>query len=129
VEGAEAIVVEDDPETRRLVADCLRRMGLRALEVGSAGEASALLDHTTPTLICLDLRLPDGCGISLCEQIRSSPRLRDVPVLVISGLSVPLDRERAEVAGVDHILVKPFAAEALIRSVRELLALSAVTAS
>jgi CheY-like chemotaxis protein len=129
VEGAEAIVVEDDPETRRLIADCLRRLGLRALEAGSATEGSALLDRITPTLICLDLRLPDGCGIALCEQIRSSPRLRDVPVLVISGLSVPLDRERAEVAGVDHILVKPFDAEALIRSVRELLALSAVVAS
>jgi two-component system, OmpR family, response regulator len=129
VEGAEAIVVEDDPEARRLVADCLRRMGLRVLEAADAREGSALLDRTTPSLICLDLRLPDGCGISLCEQVRSSARLRDVPVLVITGLSVPLDRERAEVAGVDQILVKPFDAAALTRSVRELLALSAVAPS
>jgi len=129
VDGAEAIVIEDDRDARRLVCEYLRRMGLRVLEAASAGEGSALLDLTTPSLICLDLRLPDRCGLSLCEQVRSSARLRDVPVLVISGLSGPIHRVRAEVAGVDDFIAKPFAAAALTRSVRDLIALSAVTAS
>jgi DNA-binding response OmpR family regulator len=129
VNGPEAIVIEDDRETRRLVREYLRRMGLRVLEAASAGEGSALLDLTTPSLICLDLRLPDRCGLSLCEQVRSSARLHDVPVLVISGLSGPIHRVRAEVAGVDDFIAKPFAAAALTRSVRDLIALSAVAAS
>ena len=129
VHGAEAIVIEDDRDARRLVADCLRRMGLHVLEAASAGEGSALLDRTTPSLICLDLRLPDRCGLSVCEQVRSSARLRDVPVLVITAHCLALDRARAEVAGVDDYIVKPFRAAALTRSVRELMALSAVAAS
>ncbi|HET7787508.1 MAG TPA: response regulator [Myxococcales bacterium] len=127
--GGEAIVIEDDRDARRLVADCLRRMGLHVLEAESAGEGSALLDRTIPSLICLDLRLPDRCGLSVCEQVRSSARLRDVPVLVITARSLALDRARAEVAGADDYIVKPFRAAALTRSVRELMALSAVAAS
>lgn len=112
-----------------MISECLRRMGLRVLEAASVTEASALLDRTTPSLICFDLGLPDGCGLSLCEQIRSSPRLRDVPVIVISGTSEALDRDRADVAGVDAYMIKPFGAAALTRTVRELIELSSVAAS
>ncbi|HET9751508.1 MAG TPA: response regulator [Myxococcales bacterium] len=129
MEGAEAIVVEDDPVTRRMISACLRRMGLRVLEAASAAEATALLDRTTPSLICLDVVLPDACGLSLCEQMRSSPRLREVPVIVITGGSRPIDRDRAELAGVDAFMVKPVGAAALTRSVRELIALSSVAPS
>jgi DNA-binding response OmpR family regulator len=129
VDGAEAIVIEDDREARQLVAGCLRRMGLRVLEAANAREGAALLDCTTPSLICLDLRLPDSCGLSLCEVVRSSPRLRDVPVLVITAMTLPLYRARAEVAGADVYLTKPFRAAALTQSVRDLMALSAVAAS
>lgn len=129
VKGAEVIVVEDDPGARRMLAECLRRMGLRVLEAGTGAEGSALLDRTTPSLICLDLGLPDCCGLSLCEQVRASARLRDVPILVITGQALGLDRARAEVAGVDGYIVKPFDVAALTRSVRELIGLSVVAAS
>jgi len=125
----EALVVEDDPDARRLVAACLRRIGLRVHEASSAHEASALLDRTTPDLVCLDVRLPDLSGLRLCEQIRASDRLRDVPVVVITAMAKAADRARAEVAGADRYLTKPFRAEALAESVRELMALAAVAAS
>ena len=129
MEGAEAIVIEDDPAARRVLAECLRRMGLRVLEAATGEEGSALLDRTTPSLICLDLGLPDCSGLSLCEKARASARLRDVPVLVITGQAHPQDRERAELAGVDGYIVKPFDPAALTRSVRELIGLSIVAAS
>lgn len=112
-----------------MISECLRRMGLRVLEAASASEASALLDRTTPSLICIDPGLPDGCGLSVCERIRSSPRLRDVPVIAITGMSEAIDRDRADVAGVDAFMVKPFGAAALTRSVRELIAMSSVAPS
>ena len=125
----EALVVEDDPDARRLVAASLRRLGLRVLEAATAKEALSLLATTVPDVICLDLRLPDESGFAVCEQVRRSTRLQDVPVLVISALGRPLERAQAHAAGADDYLTKPFRAAALAESIRELLALSAVAAS
>lgn len=126
---AEALIVEEDPDARRLLASCLRRLGLRVLEATSGAEASMLLDRTIPDVICLDLRLPDANGLMLCEQIRSTTRLRDVPVVVITALVRPIDRAQAEVAGADEFVTKPFRAPALAESIRTLLGLSSVAAS
>jgi DNA-binding response OmpR family regulator len=123
------MVVEDDADARRLVSTCLRRMGIVVHEVKNGADAAKLLDSLTPDLVCLDLRLPDGNGLWVCEKIRASARLHDVPVLVISALAQPTDLEKAEAVGADHYLVKPFRAAALTASVRELMARSEVSAS
>lgn len=121
--------MEDDPDARRLVAACLQRLGLRVHEATTEARALAILEGLTPDLLCVDLRLPDGSGFAICEHVRRTPRLRDVPVLVISALSQPVDRDQAQAAGADGYLTKPFRTSALAESVRELLALSAVAAS
>lgn len=125
----EALVIEDDPDARRLVSASLRRLGLRVHEAATGAEAAAVLDRAIPDVICLDLRLPDTSGLSLCEQVRATPRLRDVPVVVITALARPIDRAQAEVAGADQYLVKPFRVDALADSVCELIGLAGVTAS
>ncbi len=125
----EALVIEDDPDARHLVSACLRRLGLRVHEAATGAEAAAVLARAIPDVICLDLRLPDTSGLSLCEQVRATPRLRDVPVVVITALARPIDRAQAEVAGADQYLVKPFRVDALADSVCELIGLAGVTAS
>jgi len=125
----EAIVVEDDAASRRLVSACLRRLGLTVHEVKNRADAAKLLESLTPDLVCLDLRLPDGSGLQVCEAMRASERLRDVPVLVISALAQPSDLEKAEEVGADDYLVKPFRTAALTQSVRALMALSELSAS
>ncbi len=126
---AEALVVEDDPDARRLVASCLRRLGLRVREAATAAQALEALEGGTPDLVCLDLRLPDASGFSVCEHVRRTQRLQDVPVLVISALGEAADRAQAHAAGADEYLTKPFRSTALAASVRDLLALSAVAPS
>ena len=125
----DAVVIDDDPDTRRLLAACLRRLGFRVREAATASEGRVLLEEGTPDLICLDLRLPDASGLLVCEQIRASSRLRDVPVIVISALNRPIDRAQAEVAGADEYVTKPFRTAAFVDSVRELIALSSVAPS
>jgi len=93
------------------------RLGLRVHEAATGAEAAAVLARAIPDVICLDLRLPDTSGLSLCEQVRATPRLRDVPVVVITALARPIDRAQAEVAGADQYLVKPFRVDALADSV------------
>jgi len=125
----EAMVVEDDPDARRLVTACLRRLGMVVHQAKSGAEAVKLLESLTPDLVCLDLRLPDFNGLLVCEKMRASERLQNVPVLVISALAQPADLEKAEQMGADDYLVKPFRAAALAASVRELMALSEVSPS
>ena len=125
----EALVVEDDADARRLVSGCLRRMGIVVHEVKNGADATRFLEKLTPDLVCLDLRLPDGNGLRVCEFIRASARLHDVPVLIISALAQPADLEKAEAVGADDYLVKPFRAAALTQSVRELMARSELSGS
>jgi CheY-like chemotaxis protein len=129
LQDQDALVIEDDPDARRLVAACLRRLGMRVQESETAAQAFTLLECGAPDLICLDLRLPDASGFALCERIRATPSLRDVPILVITALARPIDRAQAEAAGADGYLLKPFRADAFADSVLELMALSSIAPS
>ena len=135
----EAVVVEDDPDARRLVATCLRRLGLRVHEAASGAEAQVLLERAIPDLICLDLRLPDASGLECIRRIQAAKP--ELPIVVLTGhdderLALDALQEgaqdylvKAEVAGADEYMTKPFRADVLVDSVRELIALSAVAPS
>lgn len=102
------LVVEDDPAVRRLVTTYLERMGLSVIEAGDGRTALRKLTETVPDLVCLDLMLPELSGYEVCEFIRQSPPLRDVPVMVMSGRALPNDRALAAEVGVSGYLIKPF---------------------
>lgn len=101
------LVVEDDPEIRKLLRKYLEKLSLEVLEAGTAKAALAVLQMHTPALVCLDLMLPESSGYDVCEKIRSSPLLKDVPVLVVSARSMPPDRALAEEVGATAYLMKP----------------------
>jgi two-component system chemotaxis response regulator CheY len=107
------LIVEDDVALRKAVREMLTLMGYRVVEAGSgAGARQALAAHV-PDLVCLDLALPECSGVELCEDIRSSPALRDVPVLMMSERLRPSDRAMAFECGADDYLPKPFSREDL----------------
>ena len=103
-----ALVVEDDPEVRKLVRKSLERLDFAVTEARTGKEAMDLLAKSTPDLVCLDLMLPEQSGYEICEHIRKSTSLRHVPVLVISARALPEDRAHAEEVGADGYLIKPF---------------------
>src|SRR2546430_14342671 len=94
-----AVVVELKKKKRRLVATCLCRLGLVVYEAKDGAEAARLLEQMTPDLVCLDLRLPDGNGLSVCELMRKSDRLHDVPGPVLTAPARPPALEAAEADG------------------------------
>ncbi len=103
-----ALVVEDDPEVRKLVRKSLERLGFVVTEARTGKEAMDLLAKSQPELVCLDLMLPEQSGYEICEHIRRTTGLRHVPVLVISARALPEDRAHAEEVGADAYLIKPF---------------------
>lgn len=102
-QGGTILVVDDDPQARdmyqRLVAAELPDYMVHTVEGGSA--ALAFLAHTVPSLVILDLLMPDVDGFSVLAQMRSDRRTRQIPVLVISGQMLSLK----DVERLDHAMV------------------------
>jgi CheY-like chemotaxis protein len=105
--SSQVLVVEDEPDTRKLLRKYLEKLGLDVLEAASGRAALALLELHLPALVCLDLMLPEISGYDVCERIRATPRLKGMPVLVISARAQPPDRALAEELGATAYLIKP----------------------
>jgi CheY-like chemotaxis protein len=117
-----AFVVEDDPESRRILRKYLEHLSFDVVEAATGKSALSLLEQRIrPALVCLDLILPELSGYEICEKIRASPRLATVPVLVVSARSMPPDRALAEELGANAYLVKPIRWKTFSQAVAELL--------
>jgi DNA-binding response OmpR family regulator len=112
-----ALVVEDDAEMAKVIAEMLDANGYRVERAASATEARRKLGQVRPALILLDLILPDVDGLVLCSDIR---RKTDVPIVVVSGTNRRRDAVLSLRLGADDFVLKPFdlaELEARIRNV------------
>ncbi|MFM8319497.1 MAG: response regulator, partial [Chloroflexota bacterium] len=93
------------------------------LTAGSGADALRLVDAARPQLILMDIQMPDMDGLEATRRIRSllDPQLAGLPIIVITALAMPGDRERCLTAGADHYLTKPIDLKDLMGLVRSLL--------
>jgi DNA-binding response OmpR family regulator len=110
---ATILVIEDHEATRTFLADNLCADGFQLLEAETAADAERLLSTKYPDLAIVDLGLPDLDGLELIRRVRNldgkASRIDpDIPLLVLSGRSAPLERLRGFERGCDDYLVKPF---------------------
>ena len=109
------LVVEDDKEIRALVQAALTVEGFEVQTAVSLSEAQALLRHSPPELIVLDLGLPDGEGLELVREVR---RLSSLPIVVISARHQEAQKIALLDAGADDYLTKPFSVAELLARMR-----------
>ena len=115
------LVVEDDPDVKDLICRYLALRDFHCEGASSAAQCMAQLDHSaSPDLVLVDLELPDLDGAELTAQIRSMPENAGIPVLMISGVKLASQIDRARQAGVDACLFKPFSPKELLAKVREM---------
>ena len=112
------LVVDDDPETLRLVGDTLDQAGYAPVVTGHHEALPELLDTERPALVLLDLMLPGIDGIELMTRV---PGLADLPVLFISGYGRDDTIARALESGAEDYIVKPFSPTELLARVRAVL--------
>jgi len=112
------LVVEDEPQIRRLLCDALQSVPLRCVEAGTMVDARERLAEECPQLVLLDLGLPDGDGQRFIGELRAWTQL---PVLVLSARSQERDKIEALDGGADDYLIKPFSKGELLARVRALL--------
>lgn len=102
------LVVDDDPEIRKLLVASFVRLGFEVSSVGDGRAAIKALEAQRPTLLCLDLMLPESSGYDVCEHVQKTPGLSGLPILMVSARTMPGDRAHAEELGVKAFLPKPF---------------------
>jgi DNA-binding NarL/FixJ family response regulator len=123
--GADAIlIVDDDPEIRSVVAKLLARIGLATTEAAGGDEALTAVRRNRPSLVLLDVQLPDMSGYELCRELRQELG-EELPIIMLSGAKTDaLDRSAGLLLGADDFIVKPFDPDELRARVRRLLARS-----
>lgn len=113
------LIVDDEPSVRAMVHAAIRVRGsrYRVVEAGNAAEALAHANRVEerPDLVLLDVALPDHDGFWVCRELKSGAATADIPVLMLTAMSLPSDRERALAAGADGYIVKPFSPRALLQ--------------
>ena len=109
------LVVEDDPAVRNLIVAALETHGLRHMAVETAHAAIAAASSQAPSIVLLDLGLPDMDGVKVVESVRA---WSGMPIIVVSARSEDADKIRALDAGADDYLTKPFSVEELLARIR-----------
>jgi len=112
------LIVEDDKELARLNARFLKRQGYEVIIAYNAAEARSLFRENSPGLLVLDIGLPDGDGLSLCEEFR---RDTDAPVLFLTGKTETGDKVMGLRKGGDYYLTKPYDSNEFLAVVQSLL--------
>ena len=114
------LVVDDEPEVRRVLRQGLEACGFAVVEAGDKAGCLQCLQNHPIKLITLDLKLRDQDGMGLAREIRAS---RNVPTIMITGLDAPLDRVAGLEQGADDYITKPFHVREVAIRVRRVLAL------
>jgi two-component system, OmpR family, KDP operon response regulator KdpE len=112
------LVVDDEPHIVRGLKIVLRSAGYAVEAAESKAEALAALASRPPDALVLDLVLPDGQGVEICEQVR---RWSGLPILVLSAVGDEREKVRALDAGADDYVTKPFGTEELLARLRALM--------
>jgi CheY-like chemotaxis protein len=106
------LVVEDDEDTREVLAELIEAMGYLALRAGTAAEALKVTEESDYDLALIDLGLPgmDGCETARCIRAKVPASVR---LVALTGYSDERSRQQAIAAGFDEFLVKPALPEQL----------------
>jgi CheY-like chemotaxis protein len=120
VKESTILICDDEPSLRELMRVALEGRH-RFAEAEDAAEAFQLTKELRPDVLLLDVMLPGASGLDLLQTIRADPELSDTRIVVVSAWASAQDRKRAEEAGADDFLSKPFAPEQLVAIVDRLL--------
>jgi two-component system, cell cycle response regulator DivK len=107
VAPARILIVEDNPLNRLLIHDLLELRGHEVIEAATVDEARRALASVRPDLLLLDVQIPGGGGEAIIREVRKRDDLNDLPIVAVTSLAMPGDRERLLSIGFQGYLSKP----------------------
>jgi two-component system, cell cycle response regulator DivK len=101
------LYIEDNPQNMRLVRKMLQVGGYTMLEAPDGMSGVELAEREKPSLILMDINLPDIDGMEATRRLKANPQLQRIPIIALTANAMHGDRERFENAGCDGYLAKP----------------------
>jgi len=115
------LVIEDEPDIRKTIDYNLSKESFKVIQAASIEEGEKALASNKIDVIILDLMLPDGSGLTLCRDIKSEPKTKNIPVIILTAKTEEVDRVVGFELGADDYVTKPFSVRELILRVKAIL--------
>jgi two-component system alkaline phosphatase synthesis response regulator PhoP len=115
------IIIEDEADIVEMVRYNFRKEGFDVESFARGREGLEQLRRNPPDLLLLDIMLPDEDGFSICRQLRSDVKLKELPVIFLTARGEEIDRIVGLEIGADDYVVKPFSPRELIARVKAIL--------
>jgi len=115
------LIIDGHDDTRDLYLEALSGLGFEAIAVDDDAHAYERAWESCPDIIVTELTLPHSDGWHLLQRVKSDPRTRSIPVVVVTGQAAPGVRERAEREGCAVFFVKPCLPDDLAIQLRQLI--------
>src|SRR5918998_28515 len=119
--GQKILVVEDEPDIRKLINYNLAQERFKVLEAEDGEQALKLLQREKPNLVILDLMLPGLSGLELCKILRDRTDTTHLPILMLTAKAGEADKVVGLEMGADDYLSKPFSPREMVARVRAIL--------
>jgi len=115
------IIVDDDPMVGELSRDLLTDAGYTVTLVQDSLEAIPTIKAQMPRMIVTDIMMPGITGMDICKSVKSDPALKHMKIIVVSGKSYDVEKQRAFQLGADFFLQKPYNVETFSNTVKSIL--------
>jgi two-component system OmpR family response regulator len=122
------LVAEDDPDIQVILKMILMRLGKCEVLVTDQGDqVIPLVKAHAPSLILLDVMLPQMSGLEICKALKADTQTKQIPVIFLTARSIPVEAQEALALGAIGYLAKPFDPMTLVGQINEILAPQGIT--
>jgi len=112
------LIVDDSPAEVKLIEGLLETEGYRPVGVNDPKRVEEAISAERPSVILLDVVMPDRNGFQVCRDLKSNTQFNGIPVILVTSKDTASDRYWGEQQGADGYVTKPFTREELLRAVR-----------
>ncbi len=109
IEPKKVMIIEDNQLNQKIADMIIKQLGHYTVQVYEGKKAVEIAKQEKPSLIILDIILPDISGIDVCKEFKIDPELKNIPIIVITSLSSDEDKQKiVSESGCDNYIAKPF---------------------
>ena len=121
------LIVDDLDNNREVLVNFLTPLGFEIIEASSGADAIALITSQLPDLVVLDLVMPELDGLAVTRHLRQETAWQDLPIIIVSASTLPVDESQCYLAGANAFLAKPLNFAQLLRLLEQHLQLQWIT--